>query len=339
MLSKRISRYVGVACVITQLCLFSGLISVQAQEKEQQYQSETTTSEVAKVVNSGYKKIDSHYWDDKSHTDMQIYRSGRGVSSIAIVIMAIGLGILVVITKEPNPRGMKTILHMTERDKRMLNQKGLKAGKRVLVSVDRANVIAFLYGLYENKHELILPTFNSLLDKGIYKSVQDIEDGEVYFVRKYPYAELSDSERSLMDILEGNEKYLDIENVLEMRKQQLQEWEDNYIDTEMAKMAKEDFCTTPKLLQRLIHKVKVYNSYDKMRATLQDLKRLSLYFNQYDVSACEESTRVDDMPKFLLLGILISSLTGVERAKESTQKRVLELSVLKEQLNGENNQS
>lgn len=142
-----------------------------------------------------------------------------------------------------------------------------------------------------------------------------------------------------MDILEGNEKYLDIENVLEMRKQQLQEWEDNYIDTEMAKMAKEDFCTTPKLLQRLIHKVKVYNSYDKMRATLQDLKRLSLYFNQYDVSACEESTRVDDMPKFLLLGILISSLTGVERAKESTQKRVLELSVLKEQLNGENNQS
>lgn len=228
---------------------------------------------------------------------------------------------------------------MTERDKRMLNQKGLKAGKRVLVSVDRANVIAFLYGLYENKHELILPTFNSLLDKGIYKSVQDIEDGEVYFVRKYPYAELSDSERSLMDILEGNEKYLDIENVLEMRKQQLQEWEDNYIDTEMAKMAKEDFCTTPKLLQRLIHKVKVYNSYDKMRATLQDLKRLSLYFNQYDVSACEESTRVDDMPKFLLLGILISSLTGVERAKESTQKRVLELSVLKEQLNGENNQS
>ena len=44
------------------------------------------------------------------------------------------------------------------------------------------------------------------------------------------------------------------------------------------------------------------------------------------------------MPKFLLLGILISSLTGVERAKESTQKRVLELSVLKEQLNGENNQ-
>ena len=227
---------------------------------------------------------------------------------------------------------------MTERDKRVLTQKGLKAGKRVLVSVDRANVIAFLYGLYENKHELILPTFNSLLDKGIYKSVQDIEDGEVYFVRKYPYAELSDSERSLMDILEGNEKYLDIENVLEMRKQQLQDWEDNYIDTEMVKMAKEDFCTTPKLLQRLIHKVKVYNSYDKMRATLQDLRRLTIYFKQYDVSACEESTRVDDMPKFLLLGILISSLTGVERAKESTQKRVLELSVLKEQLNGENNQ-
>lgn len=312
---------VGVARIVVLGCLL--VQPIQAEE--------ATSVASDTVVNSGYKEIDSHYWDDKSHTDSTIYDSGRGVSSATIVLMLVSFGILIILTREPNPTGLKVILHLTRADM-YAKQEKLRAGKRLLVGIDRASTVAFLYGLYETPHYLILPVFMGLLDKGIYKSVQDEEDGEIYFVRKYPYVELSDIEKGLCDILEGNARYLELEDVLNMRGEKLKKWEESYLEQELRKMVREDYCTTPNLFQKILHKVSVYRSYDKMRDTLRDIRRLGIYFKQYDLDSCEESTREEDMGKLVLIGLLTSELTGVGKSSIGTQKKVRELTVLKDQL-------